>query len=289
MVRLIVGCGYLGIRVADRWVAAGDQVHVITRSTDRATRLAARGFQPLLGDVTDPATFPSLPRVDTALWAVGHDRQSGKLIREVYVDGLRNVSAALSSGTDRVVYISSTGVYGQQNGERVDETSHCEPRRAGGRACLDAEQHLLASTWSDRTVILRLAGIYGLRRLPSLQQLVLGQPLCSDPDGVINLIHVDDAVDAVVRVADLRLALPRIYLIADGHPVGRRAFYRELARQVHAPPPVFDARSTELVEAKRSGGNKRISNRRMLNELSVELQYPSYREGLSAVAQELPK
>ncbi len=281
--RLIMGCGYLGSRVARRWVTGGDTVYVLTRSVDRAQRLAALGLCPLVGDVTSPVTFPTLPKVDTVLWAVGHDRQSGRSIHEVYVQGLKNVLARLAGGTRRVVYISSTGVYGQQDGTWVDEASRCCPGREGGKACLAAEQYLRASTWSDRAVILRLAGIYGSGRLPRMQQLALGEPLRSDPKAVINLIHIDDAVEAVVRVTHLPLPLPRTFLIADSHPVTRRTFYQELARHAHLPPPVFVPESQAADQSNRAGSHKRVSNERMISELGIELRYPSYREGLLAV------
>ncbi len=294
MTRLIIGCGYLGGRVARGWAAQGDTVHVLTRSAARAEHLRAAGYLPLVGDVTDPATFPILPSVDTVLWALGYDRQSGRSIHEVYVEGLGNVLARLAPGTRRFLYMSSTGVYGQQDGSWVDETSPCLPRREGGKACLAAEQQLLASTWCDRAVILRLAGIYGAQRLPRLEQLRSRAPLSSDPDAVINLIHVEDAAEAILRVAQRPLVLPRTFLIADAQPVTRRAFYQELARQSGLPSPIFAGETREAVSlhqetsnsrmANRSGSHKRVSNQRMVSELGIQLRYPSYREGLKAVA-----
>ena len=286
MRRLIVGCGYLGRRVADRWARQQDEVFVLTRSDRRARQLASGGLQPLIGDVTDPASLPDLPKADTLLWAVGHDRRSDKTLEEVYVVGFNNLLAAVAVGTQRVIYVSSTGVYGQQDGAWVDETSLCQPNRVGGKACLAAEHSLLASRWSDRALILRLAGIYGPQRLPRLRQLLDGQPLSGDPDGVINLIHVEDAATAVFRAADLPLPLPRTYLIADGQPVSRRTFYEELARQTHAPSPQFKAPTAGARGTDRSGSHKRVANARMINELGIQLRYPSFREGLLAVARE---
>ena len=281
MKRLIIGCGFLGQRVADRWVADRDDVHVLTRSVERATLLAARGLIPIVGDVTDPATIPPLPTTDTLLWAVGHDRSSGQSIQEVYVGGLRNILAKLPSQATRIIFVSSTGVYGQQDGCWVDETSACEPVRAGGKACLSAERTLLASPWSNRTVICRLAGIYGAGRLPRLEEVMSGTPLPTDPDAVINLIHVEDAARALVCVAGVDVQSPRVYLIADGNPVTRRDFYSRLAELVGAPPPRF-----ELILAdgrRRQTTHKLVSNQRMMDELRLKLEYPSYREGLTAV------
>lgn len=285
MKRLIVGCGYLGGRVAENWVRAGDDVFALTRSAKRAEMLAADGIQTLVGDVTDPSSMPDLPEVHTVLWAVGHDRQTAAPIEAVYVDGFAQLLARLHPNTQRVIYVSSTGVYGQQDGSWVDEHSECRPSRRGGKACLAAEEVLLGTKWSKCALILRLAGIYGRRRLPRLKQLLNRQSLTSDPEAVINLIHVDDAVATIVRAADLLLQLPRTYLVADGHPVVRRSFYEELAQRLNVPSPTFDSNASVSPDSRGSANHKRVTNARMLNELGVQLQFPTYREGLSAIAE----
>jgi nucleoside-diphosphate-sugar epimerase len=220
------------------------------------------------------------------LWAVGHDRRGGKPIEEVYVDGFRHLLDALHADCDRFIYISSTGVYGQREGQWVDEDSRCEPTRAGGQACLAAERNLLASRWSQRAIILRLAGIYGPHRLPRLSELMAGQPLSTDPEGVINLIHVEDAARTVLVAAEASVPLPRVFVVADGQPVARGEFYATLARLAGAPPPRFDAAAASPRSRGQGGGHKRVSNRRMLCELGVAPRYPSYREGLAAVAEQ---
>ena len=155
---------------------------------------------------------------------------------------------------------------------------------AGGAACWAAEQLLLDSQWQARTVILRLAGLYGPQRLPRLRQLQAGEPLTASPDGLINLIHVEDAVQAIMRAAEMPMELPRLFLIADGHPVQRRQFYEELSRCFQTPAPTFQLRQGDKGRSGRSGGCKRVSNQRMTTELGVVLKYPSYREGLAAMA-----
>ncbi len=289
-IRVVVGGGYLGLPVAHGWLASGDQTYVVTRSAERARQLAQSGLRPIVGDVTKPDRLPQIPPADTVLWSVGHDRQSGMSIRDVYVDGLHNVLEQLHPQTRRLIYISSTGVYGEGDGGWVDESSACRPSRAGGEACLAAEQLLLASPWAGRTVILRLAGIYGPSRLPRLRQLQEGCALDANPDGMLNLIHVADATSAVLRAAEARLALPRIFLVSDGHPVARRAFYQELADVFQTPAPRFPAAADELSERSEdrrghAAAHKRVSNRRMLVELGVVLSYPTYREGVAALAQ----
>ncbi|MHB0956451.1 MAG: NAD-dependent epimerase/dehydratase family protein [Pirellulaceae bacterium] len=284
MRRLIVGCGYLGSRVAPLWHAGGDEVFVLTRSPSRARHFHEQGWHPLIGDVTCPETLPALPIVDTLLWSVGYDRGTGQAIDRVYVDGLRNVLDILPDSVGRVIYISSTGVYGHTDGTWVTEETICRPTRAGGQACWAAEQLLGASAWADRTVILRLAGIYGPHRLPRLRPLQAGETLDTTPLGLLNLIHITDAVQVVLRVADQSLRLPRVFLVADGHPVLRGTFYAEMARLWRTPVARFDPARADISAGSRSGSHKRVSNERMRTELGITLQYPSYRDGLAAIA-----
>ena len=248
---------------ARRWQASGDEVFVLTRSTSRARHFQEQGWQPLLGDVTCPETLPPLPRVDTLLWSVGYERETGQAIHRVYVDGLRNLLGVLPDSVGRVIYISSTGVYGQTDGTWVDEATECRPTRAGGQACLAAEQLLCASAWAARTVILRLAGIYGPHRLPRLRQLQAGEPLDTAPLGLLNLIHVEDAAQVVRHVADQALQLPRVFLVADGHPVLRGTFYAEVARLWETPAANFGESRVDVAARSRSGSHKRVSNARM--------------------------
>ncbi|HEY1785296.1 MAG TPA: SDR family oxidoreductase [Pirellulales bacterium] len=282
MAKLVFGCGYLGHRLADGWRAAGETVYVVTRSAARADVLGAQGLTPIVADVVQPGTLAGLPAADTVLYAVGYDRTTGASIRQVYVDGLAHVLAALPPATGRIVYISSTGVYGQTGGERVDENSECLPVREGGRACLEAERLLAAHPLGARAITLRLAGLYGPGRIPSRQQLMAGGPLAIPADGCLNLIHIDDAA-GVVLAAERHAPLPRLYVISDGQPVERRMYYEELARLLGAPPPRFVAAPPGSEALARSASDKRIDNARMLAELAIQLAYPSYREGLAAI------
>ena len=198
--KLVFGCGYLGLRVARKWLSGRGSVHVVTRSRDRVQVLNSQGFRAIHADVTEPSSLIDLPTIETVLFAVGFDKRSGNTIEEVYVDGLSQVISALPSSVERFIYVSSTGVYGQSNNEWVDETSECRPERRGGKACWAAEQ-LIANDdhLHSRTVVLRLAGIYGPGRVPHYQDLMANRPIPAR-DGHINLIHVDDAVKVVTSI-----------------------------------------------------------------------------------------
>jgi len=291
--KLIVGCGYLGMRVARRWLAVEEPVAAVTRHAARAEEFRATGILPIIAEVTEPESLAPLKKLlgpgDTLLYAVGYDRRAGKAMEEVYVQGLKNVLAAVSPEIGRVIYISSTGVYGQVAGEMINEDSVTEPTREGGRVCLAAEQALAAHPLGQRAVILRLAGIYGPGRVPNRADLLEQKPLPFDPESSLNLIHVDDAA-TVVLAAEKSATAPRTYVVADGHPVARGDYYAELARLWNAPPPIFatpgdvDSNSGNTIAPPRRGGaDKRIDTARLMSELAPVLEYPDYRAGLRGV------
>jgi nucleoside-diphosphate-sugar epimerase len=279
MAKLIVGCGYLGSRVARLWQAAGETVWATTRSAEHAREFERQGLRPLALDVLDPHSFDSLPAVETVVHAVSYGRALGGSLVEAHATGMRNVLDRLDERTRRFIYISSTGVYGDFHGAWVDEDSPCRPDREGGRGCLAAESLLAASRFADRSIVLRLAGLYGPDRLPRIASLLAGEPIRAPETGFLNLIHVDDAA-RVVLLAEATAPLPRLYLVSDGHPVERREYYSELARLSGAPAPNF-APAAETPAADRAAANKRISNARLMAELKPTLVWPSYREVLA--------
>ena len=288
MSKLILGCGYLGERVADLWLAEGQRVSAVTRSSQRAGQLRRRGIHPIVADITLPATLEGLPDASCVLFAVGFDRAPGPMLREVYVEGLRHVLAALPPSVERFIYVSSTGVYGQVSGQRVDEDSPCEPVREGGRACLSAERLLTEHPLGKRSIILRMAGLYGPGRIPRSRELLAGQKIAAVGEGCLNLVHVEDAAQ-VVLAAERHAQPPRLYVVSDGNPVQRREYYRYLAQLLGAPEPVLEAPPADSPAAQRARSDKRIENRRMCAELRVPLRFPSYREGLSAIVQSMER
>ncbi len=271
---LVFGCGYLGRRVATRWVATGRRVTGISRRN--AAGLRALGVEPVVAEVTDPASLTALPRAATVLYAVGMDRSAGHMMRDVYVGGLGNVLAALPDG-GRFIYVSSTGVYGQTDGEWVDETSPTEPTEEAGQVILAAER--LLRTRRPDAIVLRFAGLYGPDRLLRKQPVLKGEPLVGDADKWLNLVHVEDGADAVIA-AETRAAPGATYTIADDAPTPRRAFYELLAELLLAPPAAFDHRPEP------GAPNRRVSNRRAKADLGWAPRFPSFRDGLPAAVRE---
>jgi nucleoside-diphosphate-sugar epimerase len=271
---LIVGCGYLGQRVAALWRQAGHAVHALTRSDARADEFRRHGWQPVRGDLTQPASLPTFTNIDTLVLAVGLDRRAGHTQREVYVDGLAHLIAACPTPPRRVVSVSSTSVYGQDGGEWIDEDSATEPQAENGQVCLAAER-LLRDHWPHAQIV-RSAGIYGPGRLIArVEQLRAGAPLSGRPDAWLNLVHVDDLATSVLAVAE-RAAVGTTWLAVDNRPITRREFYLALTRLVGAPEPRFS--ETDLHAA--GGLNKRCSNRRLREQLGWTLRYPTIDEGL---------
>jgi nucleoside-diphosphate-sugar epimerase len=273
--KLVVGCGYLGLRVARLWRNAGARVCAVTRSAERARALAAEGLDPLVGDVTAPEGLPALPAVDTLFWAVGFDRASGASYRDVHVGGLSRVLDAILD-TARVVFASSTGVWGTEDGSVVDETTPAHPTREAGRVLLEAED-LLQARVGDRGTALRFAGLYGPGRLPRLDDLKAGRPIAADPDSWLNLVHVDDAARIVVAVAAAPHTRP-LYIVSDGHPVRRRDWYAHLAARTGSPPPSFDTAAERT-----RGADKRVDPSLLFRDIPLTLAYPDSFRGIDAI------
>jgi nucleoside-diphosphate-sugar epimerase len=277
--RLIVGCGYLGQRVARRWLDCRDTVYATTRSADRAAALRAQGVRPLLGDVTvttgQPAALPDLPEVETVLWCVGFDRTADASYRDVHVDGLRRLLDRLS-GRPRVIFASSTGVWGETQGTLVNESTPPCPSREAGQILVEAEatlqQHL-----HGPGVVLRFAGLYGPDRLPRLADLKAGKPLPADPDSWLNLIHIDDAARIVCHLASLDQPQP-LYVVSDGTPLRRRDWYTTLARLTGSPTPAWEPKASHS-----RGGDKQIDSRKVWADLGCRPAHPNALEAVGSL------
>jgi nucleoside-diphosphate-sugar epimerase len=276
--RLIIGCGYLGKRVASRWLAAGDTVYATTRSRAHAGQFEAMGLHPLQGDVTAAADaangLPTLPTVDTVLWAVGFDRTAPASYEDVHVTGLQRLLDRLP-GQPRFIFISSTGVWGDGSGGFVNETTPPTPAREAGRALVAAEARLQAHRHGPG-VVLRLAGLYGPDRLPRLADLQAGKPLPADPASWLNLIHIDDAAAVACDVAELSAPRP-LYVVSDGSPIRRRDWYEGLARITGNPSPAWDPAASQS-----RGGDKRVDSRLIWTDLG---HGPDQPDALQAVQQ----
>ena len=281
MSTLIVGCGYLGRRVGRLLVARREPVYGTTRSPANAVELRAMGIEPVLADVLEPSTL-RLPRTDHVVSCVGLDRMAGVPMRTVYVQGLKHVLEAIAGLTGCLVYASSTGVYGQDDGRWVDEDSPAEPRHESGRVCLEAEEVARSFAGSKGpAILLRYSGLYGPGRTLRRATLERGEPVVGDPARFLNMVHIDDAATATVAALD-RGEAGRIYLVSDDRPVERHEYYELAAEILKLPAPRFVPPAPGRPEPQREGSNKRVSNRRMRTELGVTLAYPDITTGIPA-------
>jgi nucleoside-diphosphate-sugar epimerase len=278
---LIVGCGYLGTRVAAQLVQRGERVLGTVRSPARGAVLRSQGIEPVIADVLDPDSLRTLPPADRAFYCVGYDRASGTGVRGVTVDGLRNALGGVAGRVGRLVYASSTGVYGPGPEDAVDEDSPTLPSHDSGRATLEAEDLLreTAACGGLPAIILRFAGLYGPGRVLRRASLERGEPIAGDPDRPLNLIHIADAATATVAALD-RGQPGRIYLVSDDRPLPRRTYYTLAAALLGAPPPSFVPPAAGSPEALRHASSKRVSNRRLRMELGVTLAFPDVYAGL---------
>jgi nucleoside-diphosphate-sugar epimerase len=274
---LCIGCGYLGQRIAALAAARGDRVHVTTRNPVTAESFRERGWLPIVCDVMRFGALTSLPAVDVLVHAVGFDRQSGWNMRAAYVLGLANVLTEVPM-PGRFLYVSSSSVYGQRDGEWIDETAPTEPEEPAGKIVLEAESLLRARLPS--AIVLRFSGIYGPGRLLRRKAIEAGEPIVGDAEKWLNLIHVDDGANAVMVAAE-RAEPGSIVNVCDDEPVRRQDFYRTMAGLLNAPEPRFASPPPDAPTPPHERGNRRIRNRR-LHELGVSLSYPNYRVGLAA-------
>ena len=277
---LIIGCGYFGSHVASYWRNQGHQVFVTTRSRDRFGEFERRGLLPVAVDVTQPSTLESLPQANVVLFSVGFDRQSDHDIRQVYVDGLENVLERIPDSVEHFVYTSSTGVLSDSDGRWIDESAPTSPTRLGAKAHLEAEQILQDSDWQSRSTILRLAGIYGVNRIPRLQAVKNRDWHLLPRKGHVNLIHVQDAAGIAGKVVELQLK-DQLYHVSDGHPPLRKLLYEFVAAELGAGEIDWSGKADAMV-AIRSSSDKRISNNKLVADTQYPFFYPDFMAGIRA-------
>jgi nucleoside-diphosphate-sugar epimerase len=280
---LILGCGDVGRRVARSCQAAGAAVTGLVRSPQSAAQLRDLGIDVVEADLDLP--LPSLASAGTELYYFAPPPPSG--------DRDSRMSAVLAAlerdGLPRrIVYISTSAVYGDCAGAWIDEDAPLRPDTKRGLRRLDAERQLQA--WSGRTgipvVILRVPGIYGPGRLP-LERLRKGLPLLrEDQCPYTNRIHADDLA-AVCRAAMARGVPGTAYNVSDGHPSNMVDYFNRIADRAGLPrPPTLDRTEAEQLLTPGMLGymreSKRLRNERMLKELGIELQFPHLEAGLDS-------
>lgn len=277
MTILLAGCGDLGTEAGLRFAAAGHRVVGWRRSPDKLPA----AIEGVAADLSG-TSLPAVPADTTAVVvAVAADSPTEAAYRSAYVNGLSHVLDALERDgvtPRRVVFVSSTAVYGDAGGGWVDERTTAAPGGFSGRVLLEAEDLLLSRLRGTGSVpvVLRLGGIYGPGRTRLIDQVRSGAAVIPDEPRYTNRIHRDDAAAAMVHLA-LSLADPSpVYIGVDDDPADLGDVLRFLAVEMGFPePPVGPAGEAR-------GGNKRCSNS-LLRGSGLDLMYPSFREGYRAV------
>jgi nucleoside-diphosphate-sugar epimerase len=235
-------------------------------------------FHALACDITDPASLsaaPELQNADALISAVSSGRGGEDTYREVYLRGLQNAITRLNPA--RVLFVSSTSVYAQNDGSWVTEESPAEPLSPTSRILREAENIALG----HGGIVARLAGIYGPGRSVLLRKF-LAQSAIIEGEGTrrINQIHADDAAGALFHLIARDLP-PGIYNVSDDSPVTQLACYQWLSERLGMPLP---PRGPIDPNRKRGVTDKRVSNAK-LRSLGWTLKYRSFQEALERDAE----
>lgn len=257
---LIAGCGDLGVRLAARLTQW--DVHGLRRRPERLPQtLTAHA-----GDLLQPETFrPLHGHWDAVVYTATPSARVAQDYRRAYVEGLARLLDVVRA--DRLVFVSSTAVHGEDHGEWVDETTPARPSSFNGEILLEAEALAVAADG----IRLRFSGIYGPGRDWLLRSLRAGPVKCRrTPPLWTNRIHSEDCAGTLAHL--LGLAAPEsLYLASDARPAPRWDVLRWLAEAMGLAGPVEDPRSSE-------GQGKRIRSHRLLDS-GYALRYPDYTSG----------
>ncbi len=269
---IIGGGGYVGLPLALRFKREGNEVVAWARSAEGAALLAERGLSDIvMGNVADPAAWEKVRGdFDIVFHAASSGRGGEEAYREVFLRGARMMNERQARA--RKIFVSSTSVYGQAQGEIVTEDSPAEPASATSRILREAEQVAL----EEDAIVVRSAGIYGPERGVLFQKLQRGEAVI-EGDGLrwINQVHRDDLVAALPHL--LVAGVPgEIYNACDDAPVTYRDYYAWCAELLSVPMPPTGPVNTQR---KRGLTNKRVSNAK-LRATGWAPVYPSFREGL---------
>jgi nucleoside-diphosphate-sugar epimerase len=282
---LIVGCGDIGLRVASalrgRW-----RIYALTRSVQRAERLRSLEIVPVVADLDCPATLDRLAGLAQDVAHLAPPPRSG--VRDTRTASLIRALTRAGSLPQRLVYISTSGVYGDCGGGVVHETRRLQPMTERAQRRVDAERQLRA--WGAESgvqvSILRAPGIYASGRLP-LARLEAGTPaLSGDQDPYTSHIHADDLARIVIA-ALTRGRAGRTYNACDDSSMKMGDYFDLVADRFGLPHPpritLSQAQASlpeQLLSFMRE--SRRLANRRLKKELRVRLRYPSVSDGIGA-------
>jgi nucleoside-diphosphate-sugar epimerase len=235
------------------------------------------GVHGLRADLLDPASLTDLPRdLDAVVYAVSADRSDESAYRDAYVRSLDNLGRALSGTMRRLIFLSSTSVYGTQDGSRVDEKDPARPEGFRGRLVLEGES--VARSLAPQSSCLRLGGIYGPGRTRLVARIARGELRLEGGPQYTNRIHRDDAAAAAAHI--LKLSKPdTLYLGVDRAPADLIEVAGFIAGELGIAAPEAAERPSGAPRGKRCSSDR-------LQASGFRFRYPSYREGYPAIVAE---
>lgn len=282
---LIIGCGDVGLRVASL-LKRNYKLLGLVRDQRRFPMLRAAGIIPLAGNLDDRASLSRLSGMADIVLHFAPPPDSGARDQRT-----QHLLSVLSRGAlpGHILYISTSGVYGDCAGAWVNETRPLAPQSLRAQRRVDAETQIRA--WAQRhgvdANILRVPGIYAADRLP-LSRLQQGMPaIIAEQDSYTNHIHADDL--ARIVVATLRRGKPnRVYHTSDDSESKMGAYFDEVADAYHLPrPPRLPRAEVQRAVSPMMWSfmqeSRRLTNTRMKNELKVLLRYPQVQTALMQV------
>lgn len=279
---LIIGCGDIGITLGRELLAEGHSVTGVRRHADA---LAGTGITPLALDLNtlDDQGADALPEADYVIYTVSADRFEESAYQSAYPDGLKRVLGVLTqhkTPPKRVFFVSSTSVYGQQEGEIINEQSPASAQSFSGLLMREAEQALLDHEIPGTVV--RFSGIYGPGRDRLIRQVAEGRVAAITPEIYSNRIHRNDCTGILHHLINRQErgdTLEPLYLGSDGEPATLHAVMSWLAG-------LLKVEATETMQSPlRRRASKRCDNGRVVASGYV-FQYPSFREGYAQVLRE---
>ncbi len=286
----ILGCGYVGLELGRRLVARGHEVVGVRRSAEGIEAIENAGFEPVRANVTAPEELSRVPDADALVFAASSGGRGAEAAREVYVHGLETVIghfAERADPPDRLLYASSTGVYGDHDGGWVNEETPTEATTEKTQVLREAEDVALGSPIAGTVV--RFAGLYGPDRY-RLERYLEG-PVT---EGYLNMLHRDDAADTVRFLIEEDLARGEVVLAVDDEPVDKWEFADWLADQCSVAQPPKETTEERLSDPdlseparRRLETSKRCSNGK-LREFGYEFSYPTFREGYREAVKAYP-
>jgi len=285
---LIIGCGDIALRVVP-YLSDRCRIYALTHSPERAPLLRARGVVPIEGDLDDAASLEGLAGIAHDVLHCAPPPNCGT--RDTRTSHLIAALAKAKSLPQQLVYISTSGVYGNCDGELVDETRPLSPQTERARRRVDAERQLRA--WGRRgrvrVCVLRAPGIYSAERLP-LARLRSGTPaLAAADDAYTNHVHADDL--ACMALAALRFGhAGRMYNASDDSRLKMGDYFDLVADRYGLPRPQRISRADAGARIAPDllsfmSESRRLSNRRIKRELRFKLRYPTVRDGIAGPLQ----